>query len=83
MSSLSNKLEATAAAISNTNNSNLVVTSPFKNVLATTQKKFSFKLFFKSKSKFEFKSFYKHIRFVNGTVRFVNRTVRFLHCTLC
>lgn len=39
MSSLSNKLEATAAAISNTNNPNLVVTSPFKNVLATTQKK--------------------------------------------
>lgn len=53
MSSLSNKLEATAAAISNTNNPNLVVTSPFKNVLATTQKKkISFKLFFKSKSKF-------------------------------
>lgn len=52
MSGLSNKLEATAAAISNTNNPNLVVTSPFKNVLATTQKKFSFKLFFKSKSKF-------------------------------
>lgn len=45
MSSLSNKLEATAAAISNTNNPNLVVTSPFKNV----KEKFSFKLFFKSK----------------------------------
>lgn len=52
MSSLSNKLEATAAAISNTNNPNLVVTSPYKNVLATTQKKFSFNFFFKSKSKF-------------------------------